>query len=72
MSEKDYMIECMVRDIVLLLMNRKNMDMECALNTLYNSDTYLKLQDEKTGLYFQSPRYVYSFLENELTTGRFS
>ena len=48
------------------------MDLEHALNTFYTSDTYSKLHDEKTGLYFQSPHYVYSFLENELTTGKFS
>ncbi len=72
MSEKEYMIECMTRDIILLLMEKRNMDLEHALNTFYTSDTYSKLHDEKTGLYFQSPHYVYNFLENELTTGKFS
>lgn len=42
------------------------------LRTLYTSDTYAKLQDAKTGLYFQSPRYVYDFLRNEIKTGKMS
>lgn len=31
--------------------------------TYYTSDTYAKLQDSKTGFYFQSPKYVYTFLK---------
>jgi hypothetical protein len=46
------------------------MDIKTALNTLYNSDTYTKLKDVRTGLYFQSPLYVYDFLENEITKGK--
>lgn len=35
----------------------------------YTSDTYAKLSNPKTGLYFQSPNYVYAYLEHELATG---
>ena len=45
---------------------------EQALSTVINSDTYQRLQDDATGLYYQSPGYVYSFLENELKTARVS
>ena len=31
---------------------------------------YLRLQENETQLYHQSPRYVYSFLVNELKTGK--
>ena len=48
------------------------MDMKTALHTLYTSDTYTKLQDTKTGLYFQSTRYVYDFLKNEIKSGKMS
>ena len=65
MNEVDYAIEGLAKDLVLLLM-------ESALRTLYTSDTYAKLQDAKTGLYFQSPRYVYDFLRNEVKTGKMS
>ena len=48
------------------------MDLETALDTIYTSDTFQKLKDSKTGLYFQSPLYVYDFLEKEIETGRMS
>lgn len=44
-------------------------DSEQALRVVYNSKTYEKLCDTKTGLYFQSPRYVYDFLKHEIKTG---
>ena len=72
MSDSDYLIENIAKDIVLLLMEDFNMDMKTALHTLYNSDTYTKLQDTKTGLYFQSTRYVYDFLKNEIKSGKMS
>ena len=31
---------------------------------------YAKLTDSATGLYFQSPVYIYSYLDRELTTGK--
>jgi hypothetical protein len=49
-----------------LLMEQQHKDMETALRTLYNSTTYHKLTDPRTGLYFQSPRYVSDFLKDEL------
>ena len=72
MSDSDYLIENIAKDIILLLMEDFNMDMKTALHTLYTSDTYTKLQDTKTGLYFQSTHYVYDFLKNEIKSGKMS
>ena len=69
MTDVEYMIECMTKDLVILLMERRHMDIEDAFDTLYNSDTFKKLQDVRSGLYFQSPLYVYDFLEKEIETG---
>lgn len=41
-----------------------------SLDALYGSETYARLSDPATGLYFQSTKYVYSFLKAELTTGK--
>lgn len=70
MKEAAYLIECMAKDLVLLLIERRGMDMKTALHTLYTSDTYAKLTDIRTGLYYQSTGYVYDFLKKEITTGR--
>ena len=39
-------------------------------HVLYTSETFERIQDNSTGLYYQSPGYVYSFLQNELTTAK--
>ena len=70
MNEKDNMKLEMVKNLaVLLIDNNEANTMEQALSTVINSDTYQRLQDDVTRLYYQSPRYVYSFLENEIKTG---
>ena len=70
MSEQEQMKLDMVKNLALLLMNdNPQMTIEQALATVINSDTYLRLQRDVTGLYHQSPRYVYSFLDSELKTG---
>lgn len=70
MKEKDYMIEGLVKDLAVFLIQDFRMSMEEALRTLYNSDTFAKMEDENTGLYYQSSRYVYDFLKNELRKGK--
>lgn len=71
MSEKEDMKNDMVKDLALLLMEKdKSLSMEQALSLVFNSDTYQKILNDKTRLYFQSPRYVFSYLENELEMGK--
>lgn len=43
---------------------------EEAIDVLYTSETFERLQDDATGFYYQSSGYVYSFLKNELETAR--
>lgn len=43
---------------------------EKAIDVLYTSETFERLQDNATGLYYQSPGYVYSFLQNELNKAK--
>lgn len=68
-KEFKYQKEGMTSDIVQFLMHDYGLDMQKALETLYDSDTYSKICDPATGLYFQGSRYVYSYLQNELQTG---
>ncbi len=71
MSEIDHMKLDMVTNLASLLMEgQPDMSMEQALSVVLNSDTYLRLQENETALYYQSPRYVFSFLQTELTTGK--
>ena len=71
MSEIDHMKLDMTTNLASLLMKEQpQLTMEQALSAVVNSDTYLRLQEDNTALYYQSPRYVYSFLANELKTGK--
>ncbi len=70
MTDLEYMIEGVTRDLTVMLMVRRDMDMTVALDTLYSSETYQKLSDPRSGLYFQSPGYVYDFLEKEIIYGK--
>lgn len=71
MSEQALMKMDMVKNLALLLMEKdSSLSMEQALSVVFNSETYQKMMDEKTRLYYQSPRYVFSFLEAELSTGK--
>ncbi len=41
-----------------------------AIEMLYTSETFERLQDNNTGLYYQSAGYVYSFLQNEIKNAK--
>lgn len=71
MNEKTEMKADMVKNLALLLLEQDNrLTMEQALSLVFNSDTYRKVMDERTKLYYQSPRYVFAFLEEELKNGK--
>lgn len=70
MSNIEYMNECMARDLAVMLVEDYHISIPEALGILFNSETYEKLQDERTGLYYQSPIYVYDFLQRELKNGK--
>jgi hypothetical protein len=61
------MQEDMYAELIEILMEKYGYTLEKAMDTLYNSETFARLQDANTGLYYQSPGYVYSFLNSELS-----
>lgn len=71
MTDIQYMNECMMRDLAMMLIKKYNVSLSEALDILYNSETFEKLQDERTGLYFQSPVYVFDFLQKELSRNQY-
>ena len=71
MDEKKMMKDDMVTKLAMLLIDDgKASNMTEALDIVINSETYQRLIDDKTALYYQSPRYVYDFLLNELVMGK--
>lgn len=68
----EFIINCDVEEMVSLLQEDYGMNMLDAFDTVYNSQIYKKLTDTKTGLYIQSPLYIYEYLKDELSTGVFT
>ena len=69
MNEKDLMKLDMVKKLSLLLIENDNsLSIEQALSIVVNSETYKNINNDNTHLYYQSPYYVYSFLNGELST----
>jgi len=66
----EFMVDVMTRELIKLLMERLEVDMKTAFDLFYNSDTYAALNRPESGLFFQSPKYVYSILDNEIKTGK--
>lgn len=67
--EIQFMIECISTELVEMLMEKYGWDMKRALDELYTSETFKRLNDPKCGLYYESPVYVFTYLENEIETG---
>lgn len=61
-NDFQYMLECIERDLATILVEKRGMTIRQALSILYDSDTYRLLQNPNTGLYFQSPQYVNSYV----------
>jgi hypothetical protein len=69
-EQKQLMKDELSVELTGFLMDDFHYTPEEAIETLYTSETFERLQDDATGLYYQSPGYVYSFLLNELNNAK--
>ena len=70
MSKEQQMVEYMVQDLVEMHTETQGVEYDIAMRTIYNSQVYEKLIDTETGLYRESPAYVYGLLQDEFNFGR--
>ena len=72
MNEKNaqYLFEGISADVVRYLVEREGMELPEAISVFHNSETFTQLEDFTTGLYIESPAYVYDLLLSELKNGR--
>ena len=66
----NFIIDCDVEEIVSLSQEDYGMKILDAFNTVYNSNIYKKLIDTETGLYIQSPLYIYEYLKEEINESK--
>ncbi len=67
-----FQVECLSAELTEMLMSEFGWDIKRALDELYSSETYKKLCDPACGLYYESAVYVFSFLKDEIQTGKIS
>lgn len=63
-------VEFLATDLTQMLMERYGWDMLKALDVLYGSQTFAKVNDPECGLYYQGAVYVFDYLKNEIETGK--
>ena len=69
MEKKKQMIEYMVQDLVEMLSEVQGVEYDIAMRMIYDSQVYEKLIDEETGLYRESPSYVFDLFQDEMNFG---
>ena len=65
-NQLQYIINCDVETIVSYLLDDYKLSVLEAFDTVYNSSVYQKLINTKTGLYLQSPDYIYDYLKQDI------
>lgn len=69
-KQMQYLVEGITKDIIVYLMQDNGYDLSTVLKEFYNSETFIKLTNEATGLYIESSAYVYEILKGELKYGK--
>lgn len=65
-NKQTFLTDYLLAELLKLIMKKREVSMQDALDILYNSQLYTKISDPRTGLYFQSADYNYEILEEEL------
>lgn len=68
-NDIQFQIECLTTELTEMLMDKYGWDIKKALDELYSSETFKRLNDPQCGLYYESAVYVFSYLQNEIETG---
>lgn len=70
MSRQEQLIEYITDDIVYFIMEDFKVTVLEAMQRLYTSETFSKLNNVETGLYLESSAYVYDIYKSEKENGR--
>lgn len=65
-----FQIECLAAELTEMLIAEYGWDIRRALDELYSSITFTKLNDPECGLYYQGAVYIFQYLKYEIETGK--
>ena len=67
-QERQFLIETLCEDLIPMIMMEFQMTDKEAIDKLYTSNTFSKIEDEKTGLYYQSAVYGFDIFKEEFAS----
>ena len=62
-EEFQYMKKHLITELVSVIVEQEHLTTEEALKKIYTSKLFKKINNPYSGLFFQSPRYVYSYFK---------
>ncbi|MDE5938122.1 MAG: hypothetical protein K2H37_03460 [Lachnospiraceae bacterium] len=69
MTKQEQLVEYQIQDIIAYIVTDTQIEYDKAMDMFYNSQTFDKLTDVETGLYLESPAYVYGLFQDERNFG---
>ena len=65
LEKLNFLVECIIQDLIKYLVEDNNITVNEAMDIVYNSKTFEKLNNLETHLYYESSAYVYEMLKEE-------
>lgn len=69
MTKQEQLVEYQIQDIIEYIVTDIQIEYDKAMQIFYNSQTFDKLTEIETGLYLESPAYVYGLFQDERNFG---
>lgn len=69
-NDIQFQIECLATELTQMLIEEYGWNIRRALDELYTSELFAKLNDPLCGLYYQSSVYLFQYLKYEIETGK--
>ena len=70
MSDREFLIEANIQDVLKYIIADFDLSITDAMRQFYVSEVFAKLQNQDTGLYLESPAYIYDLYQNEIKNGQ--
>lgn len=70
MTKQNQLVEYSIQNIIDMITMDQHIEYDEAMNRFYNSQVFEKLLEIETGLYLESPAYIYDIFKDEMNFGR--
>lgn len=70
MDKKEMLMEYNTQDIIEFIVQDFGVEYDEAMRIFYNSEVFEKLRNPETGLYLESPAFVYGLFQDESNFGK--